>query len=56
MKNYKIEIKEFLSKIIEIKAENIQDAISEVKIMYQNEEIILNSDDYIDTEINGFIE
>ncbi len=47
MGTFKIEIQEFLSKIVEIDAENINNAISKVKELYRNEEIILDSDDYV---------
>lgn len=52
MKTFKIEVQEFLSRIIEIKAENVDEAISKIKKMYQSEKIILDSDDYVKTEIN----
>lgn len=51
MKTFKIEVQEFLSKIIEIEANDIDDALSRVKETYQNEEIILDSSNYIETEI-----
>lgn len=53
---YKIEIQEFLSKIVEIEAENINEAVSKVKELYQNEEIVLDSDDYVTTEIEEYTE
>lgn len=56
METFKIEIKEFLSKIIEIKAENIDEAVSKIKVMYQKEEIVLDNDDYVTTEIEEFKE
>ena len=34
METFKIEIKEFLSKIVEIEAKNVDEAISKVKEMY----------------------
>lgn len=46
MKTFEIEIKETLSKIIEI-----EDAIKKATLLYNNEEIIMSSDDYLDTEI-----
>ena len=49
--NYKIEIKETLSRIIEIEADNEDGAIKEVKKQYKNENIVLNAEDYMDTEI-----
>jgi hypothetical protein len=54
MKTFQIEIKETLSKIIEIEADSIQDAIKKVTLLYNNEEIVLSSDDYLDTEIEPF--
>jgi len=54
LKTFKIEIQEFLSKIIEIEAENIDDAVSKAKEMYQKEEIVLDSDDYVTTEIKEY--
>lgn len=54
METFKIEIQEFLSKIIDIEAENINEAVSKTKKMYQNGEIILDSDDYVTTEIDEF--
>lgn len=49
---YKVEIKEILSKIIEIEAENEEGAINKVKEQYRNQEIVLESGDYIDTEFS----
>lgn len=54
METFKIEVQEFLSKIVEIDAENINNAISKVKELYRNEEIVLDSDDYVTTEIDEF--
>ena len=47
---YKIEIKETLSKIIEIEADSEEGAIKKVKKQYMNENIVLTADDYTDTE------
>lgn len=52
--NYKIEIKETLSRIIEIEAENEEGAIKKVKKQYMNENIVLNADDYLDTEFKVY--
>lgn len=46
---YKVEIKEILSKIIDIEAETEERAIMEVKKQYVNEDIVLGSEDYIET-------
>jgi hypothetical protein len=54
METFKIEIQEFLSKIIEIEAKNIEEAVTKVKNLYQNEEIVLDFQDYVTTEINKY--
>lgn len=51
MVTYKIEVKETLSRIIEIEAKSIEEALLKVEEMYKNEEIILDSNDFIDAEI-----
>ncbi|MDO5606977.1 MAG: DpnD/PcfM family protein [Capnocytophaga sp.] len=56
MKTFKIEIQEFLSKIVEIEAKNIDEAISKVKEMYRNEEIVLDSGDYVTNEFEEYSE
>jgi len=52
MKKYEIEIKEFLSRVVEVKAKNEEEAFKMVTKMYDNEEIVLNDSDYIYSEIN----
>lgn len=56
MEAYKIEVKEYLSRVIEIEAESRNEAISIVKEMYKAEEIVLDSEDYVITEIEGYEE
>jgi hypothetical protein len=56
METFKIEVQEFLSRIVEIEAKNIDEAISKVKDMYQNEEIVLDSEDFVSSEIDEFSE
>ncbi len=48
MKTYKIEIKETLSRIIEINADSIDDALLEVEQLYKKEEIVLDSNDFVE--------
>lgn len=50
--NYKIEIKETLSRIIDVEADNEEGAIREAKKQYMNENIVLNADDYVETEFD----
>lgn len=52
MKNFKFEITETLQKTINIEAENENDAYKIISDMYKNGDIILDSDDFIDKEIN----
>lgn len=54
MKTYQIEIKEFLSRTIEIEANSVEEAVSMVKNHYQHEEIVLDSDDCVTTEIDEY--
>ena len=49
---YKIEITETLQKQIEIEANSKEEAERIAKQKYQNEEIVLSSDDYVDTSIS----
>lgn len=53
---FKIEIQEFLSRIIEMEAETKDEAVSKVRELYRNEEIVLDSNDYVSTEIYTFPE
>lgn len=53
---YKIEIKETLSRIINVEAENESEAIAKARLKYKSEEIVLDNRDYIDTEINIYEE
>ena len=54
MKNYKIEIQELLSRIIEIEAPSTEEAIDKARAMYRAEEIVLGGDDCVGTEIEEF--
>ena len=53
MNHYKIEIQEHLSRIIEIEASSAEEAIDKARAMYRTEEIVLNGDDCVETEIKG---
>lgn len=52
MAKYKVEITEYLQRIIEVDADNDKEAIEKVETMYGNEEIVLSADDFINKEIN----
>ena len=52
MKEFKVEITETLSKIVEIQANDVDEALEAIKEMYYKELIILDSRDFVDKEIN----
>lgn len=56
METFKIEVQEFLSRIIDVEAKSKDEAIAKVRELYNNEEIILDSDDYVTTEIDEYTE
>lgn len=45
MKKFKIEVQEILSRIVEVEAKNLDEALEKVENKYRNEEIILDSED-----------
>ena len=49
-----IEIVETLSNLVEISAENEQEALLKAQELYRNEEVVLYPDDLIDTKFNIF--
>ena len=51
---FQIEIVETLSNIVEVNAENEQEALLKAQDMYRNEEVVLYPDDFIDTKFNIF--
>jgi DpnD/PcfM-like protein len=55
METFKIEVQEILSRVIFIEAENQEDAILKINKMYRNEEIVLDAQDYLDTNIQPII-
>ena len=51
---FQIEIIETLSNIVEVLAENEQEALLKAQELYRNEDIVLYPDDLIDTKFNIF--
>ena len=49
---FQIEIVETLNNIVEVNAENEQEALLKAQDMYKKEEVILYADDCIDTKFN----
>ena len=52
MTKYRIEVTEYLSRIVETEAENEDDAVEMVRQMYRNCELVLDASDYVETEIS----
>ena len=52
MKKYRIEVTEYLSRIVEIAAEDDDNALQTVKAMYRNCDLVLDASDYIATEFS----
>ena len=50
MKQYKIEVKETLSRIVIVDSDSQEDALDQVRALYRDEEVVLDSDDHVDTE------
>lgn len=48
MKEFEVEIQEFLAKVVKVDAENISDAIDKIKKKYFNTEIVLDYNDFVE--------
>lgn len=48
---YKVNIEELLSRIVEVEADNEEDAENKVRAMYNKEEIVLDADDLSSVEL-----
>ena len=53
-KVYQIEIEETLQKVVKIKADSLEDAISIARDRYKNEEYILNYDNFMGAEFSEY--
>ncbi len=53
-KVYQIEIEETLQKVVDIKADSLDEAISIARERYRNEEYILNEDDFKGAEFSEY--
>lgn len=53
-KMYEIEIEEILQKVVKVKSNTLDEAISKVEDRYRNEEYILDYQDYKGTEFREF--
>lgn len=52
MKKFTVEITETLQRQVEVRAADPSEAITKVKGKYHNEEIVLDYEDYVDTEFS----
>ena len=55
MQTFKLEIQEVLSKVIEIEAETLFDAIDIAHDMYNSEKIVLDASDFVTNTIEEYI-
>ena len=55
MQTFKLEIQETYSKIVEIKAEILSDALDIAHDMYNTEEIVLDASDFVTNTIEEYI-
>ena len=55
-RKYKLEVRELLSKVVEVKASSVEEAIDKVKEMYRTEEIVLDWKNCVGTEIDEYEE
>lgn len=53
-KSYRVEIKETLSRIIDVETDNEVGAIQEAMKQYKNEDIVLSAEDYVKTEFKVY--
>ncbi len=53
-KVYQIEIEETLQKVVKIKANSLEDAISIAQERYKNEQYILNEDNFMGAEFREY--
>ena len=51
MARYGISVREILKRTVIVEAENIDEAIQKVNTAYEQEKIVLDADDYDETEI-----
>lgn len=52
MKTYYIRVTETIDRIVEVHAEDSSEALQKAEDAYYNGEIVLDSEDYVDTQFN----
>lgn len=53
---YDVEIREFYSRIVPIKADSQEDALDKAHVLYHKQDIVLNEEDFVDVDIEIFEE
>lgn len=53
-KTFKVNIRETLERVVEVEASDDSEAIRKVKEQYYTGDIVLTSEDYVDTELSIF--
>ena len=54
MEKYKIEVTEYLQRVIDVEADSEEEAIKFINDQYKNKKIVLDADDYIQTDIEVY--
>lgn len=54
MKKFKIEVEEILQRVCEVEANSLEEAIQIVQKQYKDEEIVLDYNDLVETNIKKF--
>ncbi len=52
--SYPIEITQTLQRIVTLESDSLENAIIEIRRQFNNEEIVLDDNDYLDTEIRAY--
>lgn len=52
--SYPVEITQTLRRIVTLEADSVENAIIEIRRQFNNEEIVLDNNDYLDTEIEAY--
>ena len=55
MKIFQVQITEVSNKVVEIEAENIENAIQIITEKYNSEEIVLDSSDFVECKIDEYV-
>ena len=55
MPKFKVEVKEILARVVEVEAPDKDEAVAKIQDQYDNQEIVLDSGDYIETNIDIFV-